>query len=116
MSDAATAAVPWTPTLDGVRVRVRLTPRGGRDAVDGMATLSDETPVLLARVRTAPEKGAANAALEKLLADAAGVPASSVSVIAGGTARVKTVAISGAPAALAAALAAAARPSRKGRP
>jgi uncharacterized protein YggU (UPF0235/DUF167 family) len=51
--------------------------------------------VLQVRVRAAPEKGAANAALEALIARALGVSKSSVSVIAGGTSRVKTVHIAG---------------------
>jgi uncharacterized protein YggU (UPF0235/DUF167 family) len=51
--------------------------------------------VLKARVRATPEKGAANAALEALIARVLGVPKSSVSVIAGGTSRLKTVTIAG---------------------
>ncbi|CAH2403939.1 hypothetical protein MES4922_320110 [Mesorhizobium ventifaucium] len=48
-----------------------------------------------------PEHGAANQALERLVAKALGVPRSAVSVAAGGTARLKTLRISGDPAALA---------------
>jgi uncharacterized protein YggU (UPF0235/DUF167 family) len=48
-----------------------------------------------ARVRAVPEKGAANTALEKLVAKSLGVPATTVEVVAGGTARLKTVHISG---------------------
>jgi uncharacterized protein YggU (UPF0235/DUF167 family) len=59
---------------------------------------------LKARVRAVPEKGAANAALEKLVAKALGVPASNVSVSAGGTARLKVLHIGGDPAALAEAI------------
>jgi uncharacterized protein YggU (UPF0235/DUF167 family) len=55
-------------------------------------------------VRAVPEKGAANAALEKLLAKALGLPASTVSVVAGGTSRLKTVRVPGDPASLAAAV------------
>ena len=78
-------------------VRVRLTPRGGRDALEGAETLSDGGAVLKARVRAAPEKGLANAALEKLLAGALGVPKSAVSVVAGGTSRTKTLKVAGEP-------------------
>lgn len=101
------AGAPWTATADGLRLAVRLTPRGGRDALDGIEALSDGRLVLKARVRAVPEDGAANAALEKLVAKAAGVAASAVSVVAGHTARVKTLAIIGEPAALAPRLAAA---------
>ena len=83
----------WREEKDGVLVRVRLTPRGGRDALEGIETLSDGQAVLKARVRAAPEKGLANAALERLIAEALGVPKSVVSVVAGGTARVKTVCV-----------------------
>jgi uncharacterized protein len=47
-----TRGEPWRPTLEGVVVSCRLTPRGGRDAIDGVATLSDGQCVLLTRVRS----------------------------------------------------------------
>jgi uncharacterized protein (TIGR00251 family) len=81
----------WREEKDGLFIRVRLTPRGGRDALEGVEILADGHSVLKARVRAAPEKGQANAALEKLIAEALGVPKSAVEVVAGGTARVKTV-------------------------
>jgi hypothetical protein len=40
-----------------------------------------------------PEKGAANAALERLIADVLAIGRSQVRVVAGGTARLKTVEI-----------------------
>ncbi len=94
-------ALPYEAGPGGLRVRVRLTPRGGRDAVEGIEVLADGRAVLKARVRAAPEKGAANAALEALLAKLCGVPKSAVTVVAGATARVKMVAIEGDPARLA---------------
>jgi uncharacterized protein (TIGR00251 family) len=98
---------PWRAGGDGLVVFVRLTPKGGRDAIDGIETLSDGRPVLKARVRAVPEDGKANDALVKLIAKAAGVSASAVEISAGHTARVKTLAISGDPDRLAAALGAA---------
>lgn len=100
----AAAPRPWSAISGGVSLRVRLTPRGGRDAVEGIAALSDGSTVLAARVRAVPEKGAANAALEALLAKTLALPRSTVAVTAGGTARLKTVTLSGDPAALSAAL------------
>ena len=47
---------PWRATLDGVIVACRLTPKGGRDGIDGVARLADGTTVLLARVRHAGER------------------------------------------------------------
>lgn len=79
---------------------VRLTPKGGRDAVDGLVRLADGAEVLRARVRAAPENGAANEALRRLLASSFGVPASAVTLVAGATSRVKQFGIAGDPAAL----------------
>lgn len=86
-------------------VDVRLTPRGGRDALDGTERLADGRGVLKARVRAVPEDGKANAALEALLAASLGVARSAVSVVQGKTARVKTLAVAGDPALLASAAA-----------
>jgi hypothetical protein len=98
------AARPWAATADGLVVVVRLTPKGGRDSLDGIASLSDGRTALQARVRAAPHEGAANAALVWLLARAAGVRATSVAIVGGATARIKRVKIAGDPRAIAAAL------------
>jgi uncharacterized protein len=91
---------PWRATLDGVVVACRLTPRGGRDAIDGVARLADGASVLLARVRSAPEDGRANDALCALLAAKLEAPASHVRLAAGAKSRVKQVAVKGDPEAL----------------
>jgi len=44
-------------------IHIRLTPRGGRDAIDGVAQLADGRGVLKVRVRAAASEGEANAAL-----------------------------------------------------
>lgn len=85
---------------DGADLFVRLTPKASRDALEGVETTADGAAHAKARVRAVPEKGAANKALERLVARALGVPSSSVAVVAGGTARLKTVRIAGEPAAL----------------
>lgn len=95
---------PWRVVDGGATVAVRLTPRGGRDAIDGPGELSDGRKVLLVRVRQVPENGAANAALLKLLAKSAGVPASAAEVVSGHTARLKTVRLAGDGAGIVAAL------------
>ncbi len=74
---------------------MRLTPRAAHDAIGGIKTLSDGKSVLAARVRAVPEKGAANKALEKLLAKRFGISAGSVTVTGGHTARIKTVSLTG---------------------
>jgi hypothetical protein len=88
------------PEAGGILVDVRLTPRGGRDAVEGVLALSDGRSVLAARVRAVPEKGGANLALAAVIAEAFDVPKSAVTLVSGHTARVKTLRIAGAPAAL----------------
>jgi hypothetical protein len=89
---------------DGLIVTVRLTPKGGRDSIDGIETLSDGRTVLKARVRAAPSEGEANAALGRLLAKALGVPPRDVTIVGGATSRIKRVKILGDAAALSAAL------------
>lgn len=98
------AASPWRETAKGLVLHVRLTPKGGRDTIDGMRPGADGRPELHVRVRAAPDKGAANAALVRLLAKAADLPASSLEIASGATSRHKTVAIAGDPSALAARL------------
>lgn len=89
---------PWTVAGNGVSVMVRLTPRGGRDAIDGVDVLADGTPVLKARVRAAPSDGEANAALVALLAKSLRVPRRDVRFTAGESARRKRLDVSGNPA------------------
>jgi uncharacterized protein len=91
---------PWRASLEGVTVACRLTPKGGRDAIEGVATLAGGACVLLVRVRAVPEAGKANDALLRLMAARAGVPASHVRLAAGARSRLKSVAISGDPTAL----------------
>ena len=71
-------------------LRVRLTPRGGRDAVDEV-----RDGVVRARVAAPPADGRANAALCRLLAKRLGVPPSRVSVVRGQSARDKLVRVDG---------------------
>jgi uncharacterized protein (TIGR00251 family) len=95
-SRAAEMSLPaWREIKDGLSLSIRLTPRGGRDALDGIEKLSDGRQVLKVRVRAAPTEGEANAALIALLARLFEVPRSHVQLVAGASARLKTVAVSG---------------------
>lgn len=94
MTASRPADAIWRAIPSGIAIRVRLTPRSQRDSIDG-AEETAEGRALKARVRAIPESGAANAALEKLVASWLSVPKSSVEVIAGGKSRLKTVAVSG---------------------
>jgi uncharacterized protein len=72
-------------------LHVRLTPRGGRDAITGLR----EDGAVLARVSAPPVDGKANEALCRLLAKTLGVPRSAVDVVRGQTARDKLVRVGG---------------------
>ncbi|MER9417767.1 DUF167 family protein [Mesorhizobium sp. M0306] len=94
-------SAPFRTRTDGIDLFVRLTPKSAMDRLEGIETSADGRSHLKARVRAVPENGAANRALERLVAKALGVPASAVSIVAGGTARLKTLRALGDPAALA---------------
>jgi uncharacterized protein YggU (UPF0235/DUF167 family) len=96
---AHSCAFRRTPT--GIDVVVRATPKSARDGVDGL-TDTPQGPALAVRVRAVPDKGEANRAVERVVAEWLGVPKSSVAVSAGGKSRVKTVEIAGDAAKLAA--------------
>jgi uncharacterized protein (TIGR00251 family) len=95
---------PWLVSSDGIILSVRLTPRGGRDAVESVERLADGRSVLKVRVRAVASDSEANAALAKLLAKTLGVAVRDVSLVAGATARLKRVKVAGAAATLAARL------------
>ena len=97
---------PWAMSADGLVVTVRLTPKGGRDSIDGIAQLSDGSTILKARVAAAPTEGEANDALVRLLARTLRVAPRDVTLVGGATSRVKRIRIKGDASAVAAALAA----------
>jgi uncharacterized protein YggU (UPF0235/DUF167 family) len=95
---------PWSVIADGIMVTIRLTPKGGRDAIERIDRLANGRTVVRARVCAAPSEGAANAALIRLMAEALDTPARNISVASGTTARVKQVKVLGNGSALAASL------------
>ena len=72
-----------------------MTPRGGRDAVDGWTADAEGRPLLKLRVSAAASDGAANAAVIALVAKVLRVPRSAVRIAAGETARIKRLEITG---------------------
>ncbi|MFC3067984.1 DUF167 family protein [Phenylobacterium soli] len=68
---------------------VRVTPKGGRDAIDGWIRDEAGRPVLKVRVSAAASDGAANAAVIVLLAKALKIPKSALTLVAGQTSRLK---------------------------
>ena len=88
---------PWRYSTEGISVALRVTPRGGRDDIDGVETLADGRAVLKVRVRVVAEGGEANRAVTELLANALGVPKARVKILSGVTSRLKQVAVGGDP-------------------
>jgi uncharacterized protein len=78
-----------------MRLRVRLTPKGGRDAIEGWRTDSAGRAARKARVAAPPEDGKANAALIGLLARTLDVRKSDVRIASGAASRVKMIEIDG---------------------
>lgn len=88
---------PWRYSTEGISVALRVTPRGGRDDIDGVETLANGKSVVKVRVRAIAEGGEANRAVTDLLAKALGVPKRNVRLLAGATSRLKQVAVDGDP-------------------
>jgi uncharacterized protein YggU (UPF0235/DUF167 family) len=79
----------------GIELFVRLTPHASKDEIESIEATADGREHLAARVRAIPDKGKANAALEKLVAAWLGVARTKVRVTAGATQRLKTLRIEG---------------------
>jgi uncharacterized protein (TIGR00251 family) len=90
----------WRYSAQGISVALRVTPRGGRDEIDGLETLANGRTVVKMRVRAIAEGGEANRAVVELLAKALGVPKAGVRVLSGATSRLKQIAVDGDPAKL----------------
>jgi uncharacterized protein (TIGR00251 family) len=88
---------PWRYSKEGISVSLRVTPRGGRDDIDGIETLANGRSVVKVRVRAIAEGGEANRAVTELLAKSLGVPKRQVRLISGATSRIKQVAVDGDP-------------------
>jgi uncharacterized protein (TIGR00251 family) len=95
---------PWRYSTQGISVALRVTPRGGRDDIDGLETLANGRTVVKVRVRAIAEGGEANRAVTELLAKALGVSKRDVRVLSGTTSRLKQIAVAGDPAKLGEAL------------
>ena len=91
---------PWRYSTDGISVSLRVTPRGGRDDIDGIERLANGRSVVKVRVRAIAEGGEANRAVMQVLAKALGVPKASVRLLSGATSRIKQISVDGDPARL----------------
>ena len=88
---------PWRYSTGGISIALRVTPRGGRDDIDGIETLANGRAVVKVRVRAVAGGGEANRAVTELLAKVLGVPKAKVKILSGVTSRLKQVAIDGDP-------------------
>jgi uncharacterized protein len=75
---------PLRDTPRGLVLSVRATPKAAKDEIAGVRNRA-----LLVKVTTAPEKGKANAAVIRLLAETIGVPKSAFDLVSGETDRNK---------------------------
>ena len=91
---------PWRYSVQGVSVALRVTPRSGRDDIDGLETLANGRTVVKVRVRAIAGGGEANRAVTELLAKALGVLRANVRILSGTTSRLKQIAVDGDPAKL----------------
>ena len=84
----------WSRQPGGILLRVLVTPRASRNALQGLIDLPDG-PALKIAVTAPPEDVKANIAVLKLLAKALDLPPTSLSVASGTTARSKSILIPG---------------------
>jgi uncharacterized protein (TIGR00251 family) len=86
---------PWASSAEGLVITVRLTPKGGRDAIEGIEQLADGQSVLKARVRAAASDGEANEALQRLMARTLDIAPRDIVLVAGRTSRIKRLLVRG---------------------
>lgn len=83
------------PSANGFRVFIRLTPKAGREGIQGLQDDGSGQCRLKIGVTAVPEKGKANAALIKLLAKRLKVSKSAIEIISGETDRNKVLQVRG---------------------
>ena len=87
--------------LDGVELAVKVTPRAGRNRVEGVVIDAAGAAWIVAKVSVPAEGGKANRAVLALLAEGLGVAATGLELVAGAGSRWKRVRVAGDPAHLA---------------
>ena len=91
------SASPFAPVADGVRVTLRATPGGAKNAVAGFADTASGGRALKVSVTAVAEAGKANEAIVKLLSKLWRLPKSRLTLVAGATDRNKIIHVSGNP-------------------
>jgi uncharacterized protein len=100
LNTSSSKASPFAAARDGVRVRVRLTPRASANRLLGLVAEPDGGVALKIMVTAAAEHGKANDALIALLARIWHLAKSDISITAGAGDRRKTLHVAGASARL----------------
>ena len=88
---------PITPTRNGLRVAIRLSPRARSDRLLGIVAVAEGGHAIKAAVTAPPLNGRANEALLQLLARAWGLPRCDLSIVAAAASRNKTLHVAGDP-------------------
>lgn len=105
MADERAALSAWSREADHLVLAVRVTPRSGRDAIEGEWLDADGRAWLTVRLAAAPTDGAANEALVRLLAKRLSLRPRDVTLASGASSRLKRLRLAGDPQAIAATLA-----------
>jgi uncharacterized protein YggU (UPF0235/DUF167 family) len=92
-----TAKLPLARRGQGIELALKVTPKAGKAAIEGVIADAAGVAWLAVKVTAPPDGGKANAAVLSLLAKRLGVPASDLALVAGATARWKRVAVAGDP-------------------
>ena len=90
-------AQPWTLLPDGLMLAVRVTPKGGRDAIDGVWRDADGHAWLSLRVSVPPVDGAATLAVMALLGQHFDLKKRDIALVSGASARLKRFKLTGSP-------------------
>ena len=88
---------PITPTRDGLRVAIRLSPRAKSDRLLGIIATAEGGRTVKASVTAPAQDGRANEALLQLLARAWRLPRRDLSIVVGAASRCKIVRVAGEP-------------------
>ena len=88
---------PITPTRDGLRVAIRLSPRAKSDRLLGIIATAEGGRTVKASVTAPAQDGRANEALLQLLARAWRLPRRDLSIVVGAASRSKIVRVAGEP-------------------
>jgi len=88
-------ASPFVRAGDGLRVRLKVTPKAASDRIGDVEPQADGGAMLKIAVTAAPENGKANASVVRLLAREWRLPRAALTVTAGAAGRGKTLTVAG---------------------